>query len=299
MKVLLLINEKSGAVQKTGAEAIIDMAKSTAHALGDISVDVECGDAPALIDMAESRNGFDVIAAAGGDGTQAAIAGALEKRSANLLPLPCGTMNLLCRDLRIPLDIESAFQAGFSGEVARIDIGKIDGRVFLNNVVFGAYADLAEAREELRDADTLQDVSFSVVAAADALMNADPVRFHVEADGETFDIMTNTIAISNNEISHAEGLAPQRRSLNAGALFAYLADATDAGAFAALLTDFARGAADKSDAIRVISAKECVVGANGARFSYSVDGDPVESDRDVTLNICPKALNVVRPRSDS
>jgi|GEM_PF-2379909 len=299
MKVLLLINEKSGAVQKTGAEAIIDMAKSTAHALDDITVDVECGDAPALIDIAETQKGYDVIAAAGGDGTQAAIAGALEDKPANLLPLPCGTMNLLCRDLRIPLDIESAFRAGFTGDVARIDIGKIDGRVFLNNVVFGAYADLAEAREELRDAETLKDVGVSVVAAADALMNADPVRFQVKADGDAFDITTNTIAISNNEISHAEGLAPLRRSLDTGALYAYLADATDVGAFAALLADFVRGAADQSDIVRVVSAKECVVGADGARFSYSVDGDPVESDRDVTLNIRPKALNVVRPRSDN
>ena len=297
MKALLLINEKSGAVQKSGVDTIAAMAREMASSKIDLTI-ID-GDAPKLIDAAKSHDVVDVIAAAGGDGTQAAIAGALMHKQTALLPLPCGTMNLLCRELNIPLDIKAALRDGFRGEKTTIDVGVVGGRVFLNNVVFGAYADLAEAREELREAETLQDLSFSVVAAADALMNADPVKFRVIADGETFNMETNTIAISNNEISHADGLIPMRSTLSGGKLAAYLADATDARAFATLLADFARGAAEQSDAVRVVTASKCVVGAQGARFSYSIDGDPVESDKDITLEIRTNALTVMRTRADA
>ena len=295
MKALVLINEKSGAVQTVGVNAIRDMAENAKKAVADLETEIVHGEFSVLVEAAARHREFDVIAAAGGDGTQAAIAGALVGSETALLPLPCGTVNMLCRDLGAPLDIEAALLAGLRGAPTPIDVGRIGDRVFLNNIVFGAYAQLAEAREELRDAESLDDVSFSVVSAADALLHADAVSFRAVIDGEAVDVKTNTIVVSNNEITHAEQLIPLRRNLDAGKLFIYLTRAKDGAQFASLLADFARGGAKNSDDIRLRSAASCTVDANGASFSYSVDGDPVETSDSIVMTIKPKALLVMKP----
>lgn len=294
MNVLMLINEASGAVQSIGVEEVEKIAAQAASN-HTVSLETISGEAEALIEIATQRKDVDVIAAAGGDGTQAAIAGALLNRDTALLPLPCGTMNMLCRDLDTPLDIEEALNAGLAGDRQRIDVGKIDDRVFLNNVVFGAYAELAEAREEIRDADNLADISFGLVAAANAFLHADARPFRIDIDGKPMQLDTNTVGVSNNAISHAQNFLPQRRRLDAGKLFAYLPRALDGVDFAAMLAEFARGDAEDSDDILVLSGSKMSVDAAGNEFFYSVDGDPLTSTAAVSLSIEARALIVMTP----
>lgn len=295
MKALVLINEKSGAVQSIGVERIASMAQSMREHFSGLEIDVVHGEAEALIAAARNCGDIEVIAAAGGDGTQAAIAGALIGCETAQLPLPCGTMNMLCRDLGIPLDIEEALRAGLGGVRDEIDVGLVNGQVFLNNVVFGAFAELAEAREELRDADTLDDISHSLVAGATALFHADPLKFRLTLDHQHTELETNTVMVSNNAISGAENLAPKRDRLDAGKLFVYLTTASHGGDFAAILADFVGGNAENSDDIEMRTCRHCSIGAIGHGFSYSIDGDPVETDDCVTMEIRPRALNVMRP----
>ncbi|MEO1251262.1 MAG: diacylglycerol kinase family protein [Pseudomonadota bacterium] len=299
MKILLAINEKSGAVQRLGADAIEAMARRVAAAAG-ATLNVVRGDADRLIGAAEAARDMDAVATAGGDGTQAAIAGVLMGAEAPLLPLPCGTLNLLCRDLSMPLDIEDAFRTSLQGAIAEIDVGVVTAsgspdRVFLNNVVFGAYGELAEAREELRDAETIAETTAGVAAAARSVLNADPLTFTVRLDGQAQSIDTNTIVVSNNAITHSNGLVPQREALASGKLAVYLTQAADGGDFAVLLADFLAGRAAKSNAIHLRNARRCAIHARGKTFSYTVDGDPLESVKEVTLALKPRALKVLRP----
>lgn len=293
MKALMVVNPKSGAVQRIGAEALMDLAVRLVKT-PEISLEAEVGDVDALL-AAVRNDKVDAVICAGGDGTQAAIAGALLDTETALLPLPCGTINALCRDLGISLDVEEVLTTALSGPTIRIDIGRINDRVFLNNVAFGAYAALAEARESFREAKTLDDLSFSLVGAADAITHADAIRFHVSIDGNTEAIDTNTIVVSNNAISSAENLIPHRGRIDEGKLHVYLADAHNAGDFAALLVDFLRGGAKTSERIEVRTGKKCRVSSPEETFSYTVDGDPVETGGPVDIEIAPAALKVFAP----
>lgn len=296
MKALVLINEKSGAVQSVGVGAIRQIAEGAQGKISDLEVEVTHGEAEALIKAAERREEFDLIAAAGGDGTQAAIASVLMGSRTAQLPLPCGTMNMLCRDLGLSLDIEEALLQGLRGERQQIDVGVANERVFLNNIVFGAYAEMAEAREELRDAETLEDVSFGLVAGANALFHADAMTFNLKFDGKHRTIKTNTIAVSNNAISGADNLTPSRAQLDAGELFVYLTGAQHGGDFASILAEFAAGAAKESNEIEIQACAYCDIDADGKTFSYSIDGDPVEASEAVTMQIKPSALTVQKPK---
>lgn len=294
MKVLLVINEKSGAVKDLGVDAIRAHGRAARDVVKDLEIEIVHGEAEALIEAARQADAFDVVAAAGGDGTQAAIAGALKGSQTALLPLPCGTMNMLCRDLGMPHDIEEALRVGLTGERAQVDVGVVGDRTFLNNIVFGAYAEIAEAREELRDAKTLDDVSFGLVGAAQALFHADPLQFSVTLDGEAETLRTNTIMVSNNAISGAENMVPHREALNAGKLAVYLTDARHGGDFAALIADFASGGADEAAGVSLRCVARCVIDADADRFAYSIDGDPMETDGAVEMRIEPSALTVMR-----
>ncbi|TFD52959.1 diacylglycerol kinase [Cryobacterium frigoriphilum] len=72
------------------------------------------------------QSGASVVIVAGGDGTVRAVAEGLQSGSIPLALLPSGTGNLLARNLGIPLnDVAAAVTIAFTGDVHRIDVGRI------------------------------------------------------------------------------------------------------------------------------------------------------------------------------
>ena len=294
MKALVLINEKSGTVLSTGAENIEETIVRELRERSVTDPVIVTGDWRALVEAAQSTT-FDVAICAGGDGTQAAVAQALLGKDAALLPLPCGTVNLLCRDLGLSLDIEEALKAGLDGAPRRIDAGLAGKRVFLNNIVFGAYAELAEAREDLRDAESFDDLNFALVSAANALFHADPVEFDVHIGKRKVSLETSTLIVSNNAITNVEKLIPRRDRLDDGALAVYLVSSQNGEEFTSVLGAFARGAIEDDERIDMRHCRACRVASPSAKFSYTVDGDALERSEPLHVKCLPGALRVLSP----
>ena len=91
------------------------------------------------------EEGFDVVLAVGGDGTANEVAGGLLGSSVALGVVPAGSGNGLARTLRIPLDAAGALRTLATGVTLRMDVGRINGRPFLN--VGGAGFDAAVGQE--------------------------------------------------------------------------------------------------------------------------------------------------------
>ncbi|MFF3429303.1 diacylglycerol kinase family protein [Streptomyces sp. NPDC002602] len=71
--------------------------------------------------------GTTLVVACGGDGTVRACAEVLAGTDIALAVVPCGTGNLLARNLRLPADPAEALDAALSGRTARIDMGRLSG----------------------------------------------------------------------------------------------------------------------------------------------------------------------------
>ena len=93
------------------------------------------------------REGFRIIVAAGGDGSVAGVAHALAGTDAALGVLPMGTFNYFARGLKMPETPEEAARAILDGQSHDINVGTLNGRVFLNNVSIGIYPAILEERE--------------------------------------------------------------------------------------------------------------------------------------------------------
>ncbi|MDZ4395037.1 diacylglycerol/lipid kinase family protein [Cypionkella sp.] len=94
-----------------------------------------------------AREGADVVVALGGDGTQSAVAGALAGSDTVMGVLPGGTFNYFARELGVGETLDAALDTLLSGRVGRMDVGEVNGRIFLNNASFGVYPKILERRE--------------------------------------------------------------------------------------------------------------------------------------------------------
>ena len=88
------------------------------------------------------------IVVAGGDGTINAVARACVEVNRPLGILPIGTFNYVARNLRVPTEMSQAVAVIVKGRVQPIDLGEINGRIFLHNAGFGLYTRMLEQREQ-------------------------------------------------------------------------------------------------------------------------------------------------------
>jgi diacylglycerol kinase family enzyme len=117
----------------------------------------------ALVDEAVA-GGADALAVAGGDGSLATVAAAARAHDLPFVCVPAGTRNHFARDLGLdPADPSGALDALSDGIEGRIDVGEVNGRVFLNCISLGLYAE-AVRRSGYRDAKvrTLLDTARAV-----------------------------------------------------------------------------------------------------------------------------------------
>src|SRR5881275_1090561 len=94
--------------------------------------------------------GAELVIAAGGDGTIHAVAAGLIERESTLGIIPMGTMNNLAHSLGIPSTLEEACAIIGKGESHAIDVGHINGQIFLEVAGAGLEAALFPAAEEIK-----------------------------------------------------------------------------------------------------------------------------------------------------
>ena len=92
-----------------------------------------------------------LVVAGGGDGTLNTVASVLVGTDVALGVLPLGTLNHFAKDLHIPLDLEGAVHTIGAGHSVRIDVGDINGQVFLNNSSLGLYPRIVRHRQKQQE----------------------------------------------------------------------------------------------------------------------------------------------------
>ena len=143
---VLIINNRSGggAAQRAGLEAKAKQIGITVRVLG------EDGDLAQLAQDAVAA-GADCIGMAGGDGSLAVVAEVAMEHDLPFVCIPAGTRNHFAMDLGLNRsDLRSGLDAFGAASERRVDVGRVNDRLFLNNVSVGAYGQIV-ASSEYRD----------------------------------------------------------------------------------------------------------------------------------------------------
>ena len=144
---VLFFNPKSG-----GGKAEKFSLADEARARGIEPVELRPGqDLEQLVRNAVA-GGADGLAMAGGDGSQAVVAGIAAELDLPYACIPAGTRNHFALDLGVDReDVVGALDAFVDGGEHLVDLAEVNGRVFVNNVSLGLYAEAVQ-RSGYRDA---------------------------------------------------------------------------------------------------------------------------------------------------
>ncbi len=126
------------------------------------------------------RAGVDLVLASGGDGTIAACVGGIAGSGVPLGVLPCGTGNLLARNLGLPLSLDEALAVALTGSDRRLDVGAANGRPFVVMAGIGFDAEMLDGADE-RLKNRVGWAAY--VLSALRHLRERPVRMTLRADG--------------------------------------------------------------------------------------------------------------------
>ncbi|HEX5615737.1 MAG TPA: diacylglycerol kinase family protein [Acidimicrobiia bacterium] len=139
----LIINQRSGG----GKAERYDLA-TQCWTRGIEPIVFQPGDDLAALATAAVADGADALGMAGGDGSQAAVAAVAIAHDLPFVCVPAGTRNHFAFDIGVDRrDVVGALDAFAAGEERRIDVARVNGRVFLNNAALGLYAAIVDSPE--------------------------------------------------------------------------------------------------------------------------------------------------------
>ncbi|MFC8515220.1 diacylglycerol/lipid kinase family protein [Streptomyces sp. NPDC057257] len=246
---------------------------------------------PGPTDVAElarkaAAEGADLLGVAGGDGTQALVAEVAAGLDLPFLVVPAGTRNHFALDLGLDREDPSlALDALRDGVELRVDLGLAGGRTFVNNVSFGAYAEVVQS-PAYRDGKTRTTLDL----LPDLLVGHKGARLTARAGDTTF-TGPQALLVSNNPYGTGDIAGLGRRArLDGGELGAVGVDVTSAAQAAGLL----RGG--RATGLTTATATTVVVDADRPSIPAGVDGEALTLPVPVRCEIRPRALRVLVPR---
>ncbi len=239
-------------------------------------------------------NGAGSLGVAGGDGTAAAVAGVAVERNLPLVIVPTGTLNHFARDLGLdlarPLTALDAF-ASIRRE-RRVDVGRINGRPFINNVSLGVYAEM------LADPGYRQDKLGVAQAKLQAAFSDPKLRraLRITPPGEAPLESIVAVVVSNNPYEFARwDRLGQRHSLDTGMLQVSVLDAGTFDELEQLLAGTLHGVMELRPALRHWTSEHLEMGFLGEMVRAGVDGEPVTLEAPLRFSVNPGALRVLVP----
>lgn len=231
--------------------------------------------------------GADLLGVAGGDGTQALVAQVAAEHDVPFLVISAGTRNHFALDLGLDREDPSrCLDALRDGVEARIDLGEINGRTFVNNASFGAYAEIVESpayRDDKRGT-TLE-------ALPDLLSGRRGARLVADVGGLVID-GPQALLVSNDPYEAADLAGMGRRArLDRGVLGVIAVRVETARQAVGLL----HGAHERG--LLRAESRDVLVTSEEPVVPVGIDGETVRLSTPVHCTIRPAALRVRLPRA--
>jgi len=288
-RAVLLINPKSG-----GGKAERFDLPGEARKRGVEPVVLGPGDD--LLELAERvlGDGAEVIGMAGGDGSQALVATIAMQHDVPHVCIPAGTRNHFALDLGLDRDdVVGALDAFTDAVERRIDLARVNERVFVNNASLGVYAQVVQS-------DAYRDAKLETwTQMLPDLLGPDAPPIDLEFNGPDTTEYTDAplVLVSNNpyQLTHLAG-AGTRARLDTGRLGIVAARIRSAGDVAELVTLETIGQPNRFRGLLEWSQPEFEIRSSSS-VAVGLDGEALMLEPPLRFASLPGALRVLLPRN--
>ena len=300
--LVIVFNLGSGSSgDEDGARAAIQQACDAAGRAFELINVGDPGELPALAREAVQRaqQAQGVVVAAGGDGTLNAVAQAVLGSGCAYGVLPQGTFNYFSRTHGIPADTAQAMQVLLHASARPVQVGQVNGRVFLVNASLGLYPKLLEDREGWK-----QQLGRSRLVAFGAglltlLRGYRSLRLRIEVQGQVRHVRTPTLFVGNNALQMEQLGFALAKDIDGGALAAIMLRPVSRLAMLALLLRGAFGKLGDADQVISIPCRRMNVHSARAfgarRVKVATDGEIVWLSMPLEFAVSPEPLWLIRP----
>lgn len=248
--------------------------------------------------QAEHLGPDETVVAGGGDGTLNAVAAELVGTANTLGVLPLGTLNHFAKDLGIPLELEGAVHTVLHGQASRVDVGEVNGRIFVNNSGLGLYPKIVHHREEEQEQHGSRKWPAFVRAALYAFRRYPFLKLRVTLEGRKREFKTPFVFVGNNEYQ-VTGLGfGGRTCLNNGKLGLYLGNRTSRLGLVRLALRAMVGRLQEAKDFEVFCLDHARIESDKNTLLVSVDGEVTRMTLPLLYRIRSSALRVLVPTKE-
>jgi diacylglycerol kinase (ATP) len=300
MKAKLIVNPASGG--EDAVDHLPLMRERLGRAVSELDVVVTEGEGDA---MAAARlavlDGCERLFVAGGDGTLnevlnglAGVDGGLAAVTLGVIPL--GTGNDFATAIGLPDEPEAAIERLLAGRAHAIDVGRVNGRCFLNISAGGFIAEVSEAvSPKLK---TVLGKLAYLVGGATVLADFEPVRVDVQATGQDGVVLPPrgtlyTFAVCNSRLIGGGRIIAPHAIIDDGWLDVCFIHAMPTLEFVALLRRVSAGDHVDDERVSYFRTRELEL-VFERRLNINTDGQVLEAER-CRYDVLPGAVRVLLP----
>lgn len=236
----------------------------------------------------------DAVFVGGGDGTISTAAGCLAGTGIPLGVLPLGTLNHFARDLGIPADWREAVPVFGMKHFANVDLGEVNGRLFLNNCSLGAYPEAVRRRDALRRERGTRKWAAMFIASIAVFRRLKSLRFQVRTGDVARSIRAPFLVVANNRYSGYVLDGSLRARLDQHQLWIYTTRVQRRWALLRLAWQSLLRRIDSADDLESWAAAELSIQVerHRGRLPIGIDGEVTDLVPPLRFRVVPDALRV-------
>ncbi|MEQ8921649.1 MAG: diacylglycerol kinase family protein [Roseovarius sp.] len=293
-RICVIMNGKSGRRDTDGVPGQIRQALSNRAPSAELRI-LDSGSDLLPATRKAVKEGFDMIVAAGGDGTVSGVASVLRGTGVTMGILPLGTFNYFARSLDIPTEIPAAVDLLCEGAARPVRIARINDRVFLNNASLGAYPAILKTREDVYRRWGRRRIAayWSVLVTLVTLRR--PLRVRIEADDKVLERRTPLIFAVNNAFQLNQIGLQGEEDIAKGRLALFIAPDTNRWGMLRNALLLALGLAEREKEFDFLAADRIRIINNERRHDIACDGERDRMKAPYDLQVIENELKVVAP----
>ena len=239
--------------------------------------------------------GCRTVIVAGGDGSVAAVAAVLAGTGASMGVLPLGTFNYFARGLGLPVEPDQAADVCLNGRVREVEVGEVNGHLFLNSASVGLYVAVLKVRRAMYSRWGRSRLAGYWSVLVMLLRARAPMQLRLHDSTASVALRTPMVFVTRSPYQVDTFGLPGRDRIAGGELAFFAAGATGRLGMLHLGLRFLARRLRPGQDMRVTFAREAQIDLPGRRVRLALDGERMLMQPPLQFRVRPAALRVMVP----